>query len=163
MWQNACFKAIFSVCLGTLIKIWKNLGPRNKLIIFCISLEWPRVLKNAAKMGVGLGIYLWNPTSNWSKIAYLKTKVDMLFFTIKHCQNFTLTKGHGAGGTVGKMYAPEHFWLENLTIFSYFGSLLHPSFTCQRACIHTFITPHTTILNGSRTGRLPVFISPWGY
>ena len=27
---------------------------------------------------------------------------DMLFFTIKHCQNFTLTKGHGAGVTVGK-------------------------------------------------------------
>ena len=42
-------------------------------------------------------------TSNSSNTAYLKTKVDMLFFTIKHCQCFTLTKGHGAVVTVGSM------------------------------------------------------------
>ena len=41
-------------------------------------------------------------TSNWLNTAYLKMKVDMLFFTIKHCQIFTLMKGHGAGVTVGK-------------------------------------------------------------
>ena len=50
-------------CLfGILIIIWQNLGPRNNFIIFNISLEQPRVLKNAAKMRVGLDIYLWNPT-----------------------------------------------------------------------------------------------------
>ena len=31
----------------------------------------------------------------------------MLFFTIKHCQNFTLTKGHGAGVTVGECMRME--------------------------------------------------------
>ena len=59
---KSCFTAIYSVCLGTLITKWENLGPANKLIIFYISLERPRVLKNAAKMWVGLDIYLWNPT-----------------------------------------------------------------------------------------------------
>ena len=53
---------IFWGFFGTLIIIWENLGPRNKLIIFYISLEWPKVLKNAAKMRVGLNIYFWNPT-----------------------------------------------------------------------------------------------------
>ena len=37
--------------------------------------------------------------SNRSIIAYLKTKVDMLFFTIKHCQN---VRDHGAGVNMGK-------------------------------------------------------------
>ena len=32
------------------------------MITFYISLERPRVLKTAAKMRVGLDIYLWNPT-----------------------------------------------------------------------------------------------------
>ena len=45
--------------------------------------------------------------SNWSNTAYLKTKEDMLFFTIKHCQYFTLTKGHGAGVMVGKCMRME--------------------------------------------------------
>ena len=47
------FKAIFSVCLGTLIEIWEHLGPKNKQIIFYISLEWPRVLKMHPKWGLG--------------------------------------------------------------------------------------------------------------
>ena len=62
MWQNTCFKAVFYVCFDTLIIIWEHLRPRNKLIIFFISLERPRILKNAAKMRVGSDIYLWNPT-----------------------------------------------------------------------------------------------------
>ena len=62
MWHNTCFKAIFSVCFGTLIIIWGNSGHRKKLIIFYISLERPRVLKKAANMRVGLDIYLLNPT-----------------------------------------------------------------------------------------------------
>ena len=45
MWQNVCFKAIFSVCFGILIIIWQNLRPRNNLIIFYISLERPRVFE----------------------------------------------------------------------------------------------------------------------
>ena len=48
--------------------------------------------------------------SNWSNAAYLKTKVHMLLFTIKHCQFFTLTKGHGAGVTVGKCMRMEIFF-----------------------------------------------------
>ena len=118
----------------------------------------------------------------------IKMKVDILFFTIKHYQIFTLTKGHGAGVTVGKCMCMEMFcfflffcdliphfssflflfsslffclllcilyakpfephlsgvdgaalqryigkpncWSENLIIFSHFGSLLHPFFTC---------------------------------
>ena len=40
--------------------------------------------------------------SNWSNTAYLKMKAGMLFFTMKHCPIFTLTKGYGAGVKVGK-------------------------------------------------------------
>ena len=29
MWQNICFKAVFSVCLATLIKIWEILDLRT--------------------------------------------------------------------------------------------------------------------------------------
>ena len=62
MCQNRCFKVIFCVCLDTFSIIRENLGPRNKLIIFFyISLERPRVLKNAAKMGIGLDIYGYLP------------------------------------------------------------------------------------------------------
>ena len=56
------FKAIFSVCLGTLIIIWENLGSGSKLILFYMPLEQLRVSKNAAKMGMWLDIYHWNPT-----------------------------------------------------------------------------------------------------
>ena len=49
--------------------------------------------------------------SNWSKTAYLKTQVDMLFFTIKHCQNFTFMKGHGAGVTVGNCMRMDLFFV----------------------------------------------------
>ena len=56
----------------------------------------------------------------------------------------------------------EHFWFENLTIFSYFRSLSRPSFTYYRTRVHTIITPHTTILNGIGTGKLFVLISPLG-
>ena len=46
--------------------------------------------------------------------------------------------------------------------FSNFGSLSGPFLTCKRGRVHTIIFPHTTVLNGSRTGRLLVFISLWG-
>ena len=76
-----------------------------------ISLERPRVLKNAAKIGIGLpNIPLESNISNLSNTAYLKTKVDTLFFAIKHCQNFALTEGHGAGVTVGKCMRIEIFF-----------------------------------------------------
>ena len=35
----------------------------------------------------------------------------MLFFTIKHCQIFTLTKRYGAGVHGGKMYAHDVFFV----------------------------------------------------
>ena len=51
------------------------------------------------------------------------------------------------------------FGLKICHFFSYFGSLSCPSLTCQRAVVHTNITLHTTVLNGTRTGKLPVLIS----
>ena len=67
-------------------------------------------MKHAAKMKVGFGyLLLESKISNWSNTAYLKTKVDMLLFTIKHCQNFELTIGHSAGVTVGKCMRMEMF------------------------------------------------------
>ena len=83
-----------------------------------ISLEWPRILKQAAKNGGRVGyLPLESNISTWSKVPYLKTKVDMLFVTIKHCQNFTLAKGHCAGVTVEKCMRMELFVFVFLFLF----------------------------------------------
>ena len=109
MWQNPCFKAIFPVCLGSFIIIWKNFGPRNKS--FLHSLRTSEGFEKCSQNGDRVGyLPVESNISKRSKIAYLETKVDMLFFTIKHCQNFTLTKGHGAGVTVGKCMRIEIFF-----------------------------------------------------
>ena len=69
--------------------------------------------------------------SNWLNIAYLKSKVDMLFFTIKHCQNFALTKCHGTGVKVGKGLPMEIFFFAIWScIFSSFLSLFPSLFFC---------------------------------
>ena len=75
--------------------------------------------------------------SNWSKVAYLKTKVDMSFFTIKHCQNFTFARGHGAGVTMEKCIRMELcFFLcvcfNPLFISSFFS--LFPPFSFAFSC-----------------------------
>ena len=81
--------------------------------------------------------------SNWSNTAYLKTKVDMLFFTIKHCNFFfffffytrdrSWRRGYG-----GKMYAHGYFFFFFFffffaiwsPIFSFFLSLFPSLFFC---------------------------------
>ena len=83
---------------------------------------------------------------NWSRIhvVYLKTKVDMLFFTIKNCQNFTLTKGHGAEVMVGKCMRMESFsfscaMLDHLSLpwlvlagLHYEGTMVNQTFLVQK-------------------------------
>ena len=116
--------------------------------VHSISLERPRALKNAGKIEVVLDIYLWNSTyiSNWSKVAYLKTKIDMLFFTLKHCQNFTLAKGHGAGVTVGKCMRMEMifclfvcFLRFNPSFFTFFS--FFPPFSFAFSCAFRMLGP----------------------
>ena len=139
----------------------------------------------------------------------------MLFFTIKHCQIFTLTKGHGAGVTVGKCICMEMFYFFfkfDLTFFPPYSLSFPPfsfAFSCalpmlghlsrtwlvltglhyegttvnwkflvkkfdhffsyleaflymlESSCSYIYY-PHTTILNGTGTGRLLVLILRWG-
>ena len=56
---------------------------------------------------------------------------------------------------------PNIFGSKIWPFFSYFGSLSDPSLTCERDHVHTITFPHTTVLNGTRTGRLFKLISPW--
>ena len=62
----------------------------------------------------------------------------MLFFTIKHCQNFTLAKGHGAGVTMEKCMRMEMFFF-----LLFFVSFLHfnPSFFLLFSLFFPFILP----------------------
>ena len=69
-----------------------------------VALYIPRTVEGFEKccqIWVG-GIFTFG-TDN--KIAYLKTKVDMLFFTIKHCQNFYTHQRSRRRSHSGKMYA----------------------------------------------------------
>ena len=69
---------------------------------------------------------------NSSSTVFLNTKVDMLFFTIKHCQFFTLTKGHGAGVMAWKCKRME---ICNLILhFSSFLSLSFSPFSFAFSC-----------------------------
>ena len=64
-------------------------------------------MKNADKMGV---VFKFAPEIQHKQLiknSLLETKVDMLTFTIKHCHDFTITKCHGAGVTVGKCMRME--------------------------------------------------------
>ena len=74
--------------------------------------------KNKKKTLSPLYIPLKSNISNGSNTAYLKTKVDMFFFTIKYCKCFTFTKGHGAGVTVGKCMRMEIFSFDLMLHFS---------------------------------------------
>ena len=97
-----------------------------------ISLERPRVLKKCTKNVGSVGyLPLESNISNWSNTAYLKSQVDMLSFTIKHCQFFTLLKGNGAGVTVGKcIFFFFFFFAFRSRIFTSFLSLLPSLFFC---------------------------------
>ena len=85
---DSCFFSFFFFLL-TLLLFWYSLRTAE-------GLNWSRVGYLPLESNI----------SNWSNVAYLKTKVDMLFFTIKHCQ-----KGHGAGVKVGKCMRVEIFFL----------------------------------------------------
>ena len=63
-WRVAAVKRLFLLhykVVYTFDLLW-SLSPFQEFWEKYISLERPRVLKNAAKMGVGLAIYLWNST-----------------------------------------------------------------------------------------------------
>ena len=79
--------------------------------------------------------------NNWSNTAYLKTKIDMLFFTIKHCKFFTLTKVMAQGSRWENVCAWRFFFFFFFFFFLRFDpalftpfSLSFPSFSFAFSC-----------------------------
>ena len=113
--------------------------------IFC-NLKWccfyilrtAEGLKKCSQNGGRVGHSpLESNISNWSKVVYLETKVDMLFFTMKHCQNFTLAKRHCKGSRWENVCAWRFFFF----FFFFFLQYNPPFFPNFSLSFHHFLLP----------------------